>query len=150
MIKEGLRLSFGVMSRLPRVVPSPGATFYDHFLPAGTAISMSGWMMHRDPEVFPDPMTFDPERWMKGPEEFRRLDRNMVPFGRGSRQCVGMPLAYAELYITLGTLFRRFPRGLAVWKTTQDTMQDYEDYFSSYHPYSKRHEWFRAYVPSKS
>ncbi|KAF2171562.1 hypothetical protein M409DRAFT_18674 [Zasmidium cellare ATCC 36951] len=150
VIKEGLRLSFGVMSRLPRVVPSPGSTFYDHFLPAGTAISMSGWMMHRDPEVFPDPMKFDPERWMKGAEEFRRLDRNMVPFGRGSRQCVGMPLAYAELYITLGTLFRRFPRGLAVWKTTQDTMQDYEDYFSSYHPNSKRHEWFRAYVPSKS
>lgn len=70
----------------------------------------------------------------------------MVPFGRGTRQCVGMPLAYTELYVTLGTLFRRFPRGLKVHKTTPETMRDYEDFFSSYHPNSKREEWFKAYM----
>lgn len=99
-------------------------------------------MLHRDPEVFPDPMTFDPERWLASPEQYRRLDYNMVPFGRGSRQCVGMPLAYCELYVTIGTLFRRFPRELRVASNTLDTISDYEDFFSSYHPYSKRDDWF--------
>ncbi|KAK4544900.1 hypothetical protein LTR36_003804 [Oleoguttula mirabilis] len=147
VIKEGLRLSFGVIGRLPRVVPAPGATFNDHFLPSGTIVSMSSWMMHRDTSVFgPDPMKFAPERWTGSIDEVRRLDANMVPFGRGTRQCVGMPLAYAELYVTLGSLFRRFPKGLKVWRTTEEIMQDYEDFFSSYHPDSSKQEWFRAYV----
>jgi cytochrome P450 len=46
--------------------------------------------MHRNPEIFPDPMKYDPERWMDQ-VDVRRLDHHMVPFGRGSRQCVGMP-----------------------------------------------------------
>lgn len=146
MIKEGLRLSFGVIGRLPRVVPASGAELHGYHLPAGTIVGMSSWLMHRDPEVFPDPMKFDPERWLKSPAEFRRLEHNMVPFGRGTRQCVGMPLAYTELYVTLATLFRRYPRGLKVWKTTPETMTDYEDFFSSYHPYSRRDQWFRAYM----
>lgn len=132
------------MGRLPRIVPSPGDTFNGFFLAPGTTVSMSSWMMHRDPAVFPDPMRFDPQRWLVSTEESQRLMHNMVPFGRGSRQCVGMPLAYAELYIALGTLFRRFPKRLRVWKTTPETMVDYEDFFSSYHPYSRKEEWFRA------
>lgn len=101
-------------------------------------------MMHRDLSVFPDPMRFDPQRWLVSSYESQRLMHNMVPFGRGSRQCVGMQLAYAELYITLGTLFRRFPKGLKVWKTTPEVMCDYEDFFSSYHPYSRRDEWLKV------
>ena len=79
VIKEGLRLSFGVIGRLPRVFPSPSATFNDHFLPAGTIVSTSSWMMHCDPAVFPEPMKFDPEQWLQSPEQFRRLEHNMVP-----------------------------------------------------------------------
>lgn len=146
VIKEGLRLSFGVIGRLPRVVTEPGATFHDHYLPPGTIVGMSSWLMHRNPDIFTDPMKFDPERWLKSVEEYRRLDHHLVPFGRGTRQCVGMPLAYSELYVTLGTLFRQFPRGLRVWKTTPETMRDYEDFFSSYHPDSRRDEWFQAYM----
>lgn len=144
VIKEGLRLSFGVVGRLPRVVPPGGTTLSDHYIPAGCVVSMSSWMMHRNAAVFPDPMAFDPERWMRGPEHTHHLEHHMVPFGRGSRQCVGMPLAYSELYVTLGSLFRRFPRGLSVGASTVGNMRDYEDFFSSYHPYSRRKEWFHA------
>lgn len=90
VIKEALRLSFGVPGRLPRVVPEPGATFNGYFVPPGTIVGMSSWLMHRNPEIFPNSLNFDPERWLD-PQNFRRLDRHMVPFGRGSRQCVGMP-----------------------------------------------------------
>lgn len=51
---------------------------------------MSSWLMHRNEDAFPDPMKFDPSRWLH-PEDARRLDHYMVPFGKGSRQCVGMP-----------------------------------------------------------
>ena len=35
-------------------------------------------------------MQLKPQRWLQSPEKFRRLHHNMVPFGRGTRQCVGM------------------------------------------------------------
>lgn len=86
-------MSFGVPGRLPRVVSEPGATFNGYFIPAGYIVGMSSWTMHRNPKVFPDPMKFDPSRWMD-PARFWELDHHMVPFSRGSRQCVGMPLVY--------------------------------------------------------
>ena len=145
-----MRLSFGVVGRLPRVVPDHGASFHGNFIPPGTIVGMSSWMMHRDPEVFPDPMSFDPERWLQSTEQTQRLNHNMVPFGRGSRQCVGMPLAYAEVYVMLGTMFRRFPKKLRIRNTTPETMTDYEDWFSSYHPYSKRDEWLRVSIEANA
>ena len=105
-------------------------------------------MMHRDPEVFPDPMKFDPKRWLYSTEQTQRLNHNMVPFGCGSRQCVGMPLTYAEIYVMLGTMFWRFCRELRVRGTTLETMTDSEDWFSSYYPYSKRDEWLRVSIDS--
>jgi cytochrome P450 len=149
-IRESLRLSFGVVGRLPRLVPEPGATFNSHFLPAGTVVGTSSWQMHREPNIFPNPMEFSPERWLQSTEESNRLNRYMVPFGKGSRMCVGMPLAYAEVYVMLGRLFWRFDggegrRGLRVWgEGTKEVIGDYEDYFSSYHPYAKRGDWFRV------
>lgn len=41
MIKEGLRMSFGVPGRLPREVPNPGATFNGYFIPAGVRFASS-------------------------------------------------------------------------------------------------------------
>ncbi|KIV95977.1 hypothetical protein PV10_03563 [Exophiala mesophila] len=140
VIKEALRLSFGVPGRVPRVTPDPGASFNGYAVPGGTIVGMSSWLMHRNPEIFPDPMKFDPSRWLDA-DNYRRLDHHMVPFGRGSRQCVGMPLAYCELYVTLGTFFHRFPKGLQVYKTTDYDME-YVDFFSSYHIEGRN--WFKA------
>ncbi|KAK0665081.1 Cytochrome P450 monooxygenase yanH [Lasiodiplodia hormozganensis] len=141
VIKEGLRLSFGVPGRLPRVTPKGGATFNNFYVPEGTIVGMSSWLMHRNEDAFPDPMKFDPSRWLD-PEDARRLDHYMVPFGKGSRQCVGMPLAYCELYVTLGTFFRRFSRmELHVFETTRDDL-DFEDFFSGYYIAGKK--WFKA------
>ncbi|EOD45550.1 putative benzoate 4-monooxygenase cytochrome p450 protein [Neofusicoccum parvum UCRNP2] len=141
VIKEGLRLSFGVPGRLPRVTPEGGATFNGYFVPEGTIVGMSSWLMHRNEDVFPDPMKFDPARWLD-PENSRRLDRYLVAFGKGSRQCVGMPLAYCELYVTLGTFFRRFSdMELEVFETTPEDLE-LEDFFSSYYVAGKK--WFKA------
>lgn len=62
-----------------------------------------------DPNIFPNPDQFLPERWLEGADDqLARQDRFFLPFGLGSRQCLGMNFAYAELYTAVSAIFRRF------------------------------------------
>ncbi|MCJ1256300.1 hypothetical protein MMC24_004121 [Lignoscripta atroalba] len=62
-----------------------------------------------DPSIFPSPTQFMPERWLEASAPNKeRLDKYFVAFGKGTRMCQGMDFAYAELYLTLTTLLRRF------------------------------------------
>lgn len=45
--------------------------------------------MHHDESIFPDSYTFKPERWVD-PAERKRLEKYLVAFSKGSRQCIGM------------------------------------------------------------
>ncbi|GFG11485.1 trichodiene oxygenase [Aspergillus udagawae] len=135
VIREGLRLSYGVIGRLPRVVPDPGAEFNGHFLPAGSVVGMSSWIMHRNPGIFPDPECFNPERWLD-PVKGRKLSRYLVSFGKDSRQCIGMPLAYCELYVTTAMLFRKY--GDLELDGTKPEDLVYDDYFSAFNPETSR------------
>ena len=62
--------------------------------------------MHDNPSIFPEPSAFKPERWLQGGEQ--KLQRYLVPFGKGTRMCAGMNLAMAEIYLTLASVLRRF------------------------------------------
>jgi cytochrome P450 len=64
----------------------------------------SPYLHHTNPDIFPDPFTFKPERWLDNPA----LGKYLLAFGRGSRICLGMNLAMAEIYLTLAHVFRRF------------------------------------------
>src|SRR5436190_2662816 len=55
-----------------------------------TVVGMSSWMMHRNEDIFPNPDKFDPSRWLD-PAVARVLNKHLVPFSRGQRQCLGMP-----------------------------------------------------------
>ncbi|KAJ5715840.1 uncharacterized protein N7483_013021 [Penicillium malachiteum] len=131
VVKESLRLSYGVIGRLPRIVPEPGAEFNGYFIPGGCTVGISSWTMHRSPAIFPEPDKFDPTRWLD-PAESNRLQRYLVSFGKDSRQCIGMPLAYCELYVTAAALFRAF--GDLEIVDTQISDLVFDDYFSGYHP----------------
>lgn len=50
---------------------------------------------------------FKPERWTEETDR-KRLDRYMTTFGKGTRSCLGINLAYCELFLTLAAVFRRF------------------------------------------
>lgn len=91
---------------------------------------MSSYLVHMDPVVFPEPKSFKPERWIEAAEKGQHLTKFLVSFGKGSRICLGMKyvfsflfamfvissmltilissLAYAELFMTLASLIRRF------------------------------------------
>jgi len=117
VIKEGLRLGHGVTSRLARVPHEPLIFPGDDrkskgpskqwVIPPWTPVSMTSMFMHLDPVTFPSPHEFKPERW-SDPSTFPTLDKNIVAFTKGSRQCLGMNLAYVEMYLWLAKTFRRY------------------------------------------
>lgn len=95
VISEGLRLGFGICGRQARVAPTESmilkiSPLYDKEIvwriPPGTAVSMSAALIHMDPELFPEPDQFFPERWIENP----RLDQYLLSFSKGSRQCLGI------------------------------------------------------------
>ncbi|TAQ87316.1 hypothetical protein B7494_g4362 [Chlorociboria aeruginascens] len=131
VIKEAIRLSFGAPGRLPRVVPEPGASFNGIDVPGGAYISMSTWELHHNEDYFPNATKFDPDRWAD-PQNVRHMEKAYVPFGKGSRACVGINLAYCELYVVLGTLFRRFEHLQGNKLGPKDLV--YDDYLSAYPP----------------
>ncbi|KAI9036290.1 uncharacterized protein KD926_002108 [Aspergillus affinis] len=108
VIYESLRLSYGPVMRLPRVAPTETLRYEDYTIPPGTPMSSISYFIHRDPILFPEPSTFNPERWLQDHEQTDHLKRYIVNFSKGSRVCVGMSLAYAEMYLTIARLVRCF------------------------------------------
>ena len=76
-------------------------------VPRGASITMSQWVMHRDPRYFAEPSTFDPDRWADG--LLARLPRfAYFPFGGGPRGCIGESFAMAEALLILVAIAQRF------------------------------------------
>lgn len=89
VIMEGLRLSNGVSTRLARVAPDRSIYFRDWEIPKGTPVGMTSTLIHQNPDIFQQPLEFIPERWLD-PQERQRLERYLVPFSKGTRQCAGI------------------------------------------------------------
>ena len=90
-IKEGLRMSHGVLGRLPRIAPSGGWTFEGTHVPAGTTISSSAPVVHNDPRIFPNPLFFVPDRWLKEDGSYNvGMEQYLVAFSKGQRSCIGI------------------------------------------------------------
>ena len=79
----------------------------EYIIPPQTSIGMTSFHIHHDESIFPDAESFIPERWIENPG----LSRFLVSFPRGSRSCLGINLAYAEIYLCQAAIFRRFGSG---------------------------------------
>ncbi|RPA76094.1 cytochrome P450 [Ascobolus immersus RN42] len=112
VVKEVLRLSPGVIGGIARRVPKGGVTLSDRFIPEDTSIDSSIYNMNMNPDVFHDPFKFDPERWLQ-PDSIL-LEKYSVSFGLGSRNCLGIYLAYLEIYMILAAIIRNFE-----WECTE-------------------------------
>jgi cytochrome P450 len=71
-------------------------------IPAGTAISASAVLVHADPELWPEPHVFRPDRFL----HTRPRPTVYLPFGGGTRRCIGATFARFEACVMLGTLLR--------------------------------------------
>jgi cytochrome P450 len=76
-------------------------------IPKRHIVLISMHATHRDPRFFPEPDAFRPERWLDGLE--KRLPRGaFIPFGMGSRKCIGSSFAMMEGTLLLATIARRW------------------------------------------
>jgi cytochrome P450 len=76
------------MRRLPRISPDVPLVYKQWSIPAGIPVGMGAYSLHTDPETSPEPFKFVPERWLGNYNP--KMNRNRVPFTRGSRNCLGI------------------------------------------------------------
>ncbi|KUJ06618.1 cytochrome P450 [Mollisia scopiformis] len=119
VVKESLRLSTAVAGNIPRVVPEGGVIVDGYFLPAGTAVSVTHRTIHDNPNLFPQPENFDPLRWLG--TNNKELDYWNVSFSKGPRRCLGMNLAYLEIYMCLATFILHFD--MRLFETDERSME---------------------------
>ncbi len=101
--------------RMTPVLPIVGRFLTDDLplggyrLPRGVRVAPNAFLTHHDPELWPEPQRFDPQRFIGvTPHPYSYL-----PFGGGVRRCIGMAFALAEMRAVLGVLLHRltFARG---------------------------------------
>ena len=106
-VREGLRLGMANPARFSRMVPHGGFETNGIYLPEGTDVGLAPYVLHHNPELFPKPFEFHPERWLDGGEgrllwpktHLREMERDLIPFSVGSRQCIARNLATYELFL---------------------------------------------------
>ncbi|KEY67210.1 Sat11 [Stachybotrys chartarum IBT 7711] len=108
VVHEGLRLAFGPITRSARVPMNVDLQYKEYTIPAGTPLSMSTYFVHTDKELYPEPEKFKPERWIQAAEENIPLKKFLTNFSQGSRQCIGISMSFAEMYLTISRVARAY------------------------------------------
>ncbi|XP_037546340.1 cytochrome P450 2U1 [Nematolebias whitei] len=105
-IMEVQRLAAVVPLSVPHMA-SETTEFRGYTVPKGTVLLPNLYSVHRDPRVWDDPDTFNPERFLDDEGQLLRKEF-LVPFGLGRRVCMGEQLAKMELFLTLTGLLQTF------------------------------------------
>jgi cytochrome P450 len=89
VIRETLRLYAPLPASEPRSIRSP-CTIGGYTVPAGTVVNMSPYSLHRNADVFPEPLKFDPDRWLGQADQVATMNRWFWAFSSGGRMCIGL------------------------------------------------------------
>ncbi|CAD6447091.1 62617b23-89bd-4035-8aed-b9edcdd21241 [Sclerotinia trifoliorum] len=143
VVQEALRCSIGLHAHGPRVAHKPlsytdPTTGRTYTIPADTPLSCATPMIHYNESIFPSSHSFIPERWLSDPitgqppkvklasGEEKPLTKFLVTFLKGSRQCLGMNLAYAEIYLALASFTRKCE--FELWQTTHEAVEAWSEH----------------------
>jgi cytochrome P450 len=98
-IRESLRVRtiLPIVVRLTKRVFTVGGREY----PPGVVLCPCSHLVHRRPDLYPEPEKFRPERFL----ERKYAGHEWFPFGGGNRMCLGMAFALYEMKVVLATLF---------------------------------------------
>lgn len=100
-VKEALRM-YPVTGAVGRRLKRP-VTLAGWDLPVGITVATSFSLLHRRPEIYPDPDRFSPERFLG-----KKIDMwEWIPFGAGAHRCLGMHFALYEMRVVLATLLQK-------------------------------------------
>ncbi|EXJ92679.1 cytochrome P450 oxidoreductase [Capronia epimyces CBS 606.96] len=113
VMKEALRVHPATGLPLWRVVPRGGVELCGQFFPEGSIVGVNTWCAHYNEVVFgPDAKEFRPERWIdneeQGGERLKRMEAYYMPFGLGSRTCIGRHISFLEMSKLIPQIVRRF------------------------------------------
>ncbi|CAN8098145.1 unnamed protein product [Discula destructiva] len=110
VMKEALRIHPAVGLCLWRIVPAGGATLCGTYFPAGTNVGVNAWVAHRNKKIWgEDAEEFRPERWLESSEEkLRAMNSMYMPFGLGSRTCIGKNISLLEISKVIPHLVRKY------------------------------------------
>jgi cytochrome P450 len=110
VIQESLRIHPAVGLPLERIVPPHGLAVNGSFIPPGTIVGASAWVLHAKESIFgAKPLEFRPERWIEASEEKRtEMNNALFTFGMGARTCIGKNISLLEMYKLVPTLLRRY------------------------------------------
>ncbi len=100
-ILEGMRARpvIPIIGRRPTVAWRLG----EYAIPEQTPVTMSILLLHHREDLYPDPFAFRPDRWIdRKPGTYE-----WIPFGGGTRRCIGAALAMAEQRVVLDAVMRR-------------------------------------------
>jgi cytochrome P450 len=100
-IQETLRLRPVISIVLRRLTEAVEIGGYE--LPAGVSVAPCVYLVHRNPEVYPEPQRFLPERFLERPPG----TYTWIPFGGGVRRCLGASFAQFEMAVVLKELVKR-------------------------------------------
>jgi Cytochrome P450 len=89
VLTETLRLYSPLPASEPRSLPTD-TVIGGLQVPAGTVVSMSPYTLHRNADIFPDPLVFNPERWLGGGKEVGERKKWFWAFSSGGRMCIGI------------------------------------------------------------
>lgn len=110
-LDESMRFFPPTSHGLPRQTPAEGANILGDYIPGGVTVSMSAYVVHRDPRIFPEPDKFSPDRWLG--DAGKELGPYFVAFSAGARGCIGRNISYLEQTVALASMVHRYDLTLA-------------------------------------
>ncbi|BFG31492.1 flavonoid 3-monooxygenase [Prunus yedoensis var. nudiflora] len=127
VIKETSRLH-PAFPLLTRHCPSQSTTIGGFKIPKGSNVYLNVWAIHRDPNVWDNPLEFRPKRFLNDPPSnnihYNGNKLEYLPFGSGRRMCPGIPLAERMMIYVLASFLHSFE-----WRLPNDAKLDLQDKF---------------------
>ncbi|MBA0838185.1 hypothetical protein Goarm_010264 [Gossypium armourianum] len=120
VIKETFRLHPPIPFLVPRRAMRD-TEFMGYHIPQNTQVFVNAWAIGRDPEVWDDPLSFKPERFIGSKIDYKGQNFELIPFGAGRRMCAGVALGERVLHLVLGSLLHHFDWELG-GNVTKETM----------------------------
>ncbi|KAK8199628.1 cytochrome P450 monooxygenase [Phyllosticta capitalensis] len=135
-ITEALRLYGAAPGSLPRTHPTSPTTLAGFTVPAGVTVSTQAWSLHRDASAYPNPESFEPERWLEQQPgstspapSFPTSATHFQPFGVGPRTCLGLHLAMMELRVAMARFLAAFGERAGLAKDMSDEEMEVVNFF---------------------
>ncbi|CAN6548732.1 unnamed protein product [Malus baccata var. baccata] len=118
IIKETFRLHPPVPLLLPRKAEED-VEICGYIVPKGAQVFVNAWAIGRDPSIWDNPKSFEPERFLGSEIDVLGRNLELIPFGGGRRICPGLPLAMRMLHLMLGSLINSFD-----WKLEDEVVPE--------------------------